>query len=165
MGTVWIIPVPVIVLIVITAIIVVLMRRSIYGRWLYAVGSNPEVSRTLGIPKDRMIFATYVFSGFFAGLAAIITSARLASASATMGREGIVLNVIGSAVVGGVSIYGGVGSALGAVIGAVFIVTITNIMNMMHASYFMTLLVKGCVIIFVVALDSLRKGEQGQYIV
>jgi ribose/xylose/arabinose/galactoside ABC-type transport system permease subunit len=162
MSKVWIIPTPVLALLIITAVVVLMMRNSIYGRWLYAVGANPEVARSLGIPKNRIILGTYVFGGFFAGLAAIITTARLMSASATMGAEGIVLSVISAAVVGGVSVYGGVGSPLGAVIGAVFITMISNTMNMMHVSYFMTLFIKGCVIVSVVALDSLRRGRRNQ---
>lgn len=154
MSRIGIIPVPVVFLIIITGIVAILMKQGIYGRWLYAVGANPAVSRSMGIPKDRIIFGTYVFAGFFAGLAAIITTARLMSASATMGAEGIVLNVISSAVVGGVSVYGGVGSPLGAVTGAILITMISNSMNMMHVSYFMTLVVKGGVIILVVAVDS-----------
>ena len=74
-----------------------------------------------------------------------------------MGREVIVLDVIGSAVIGGVSVYGGIGSPLGAVLGAIFITMISNSMNLMHVSYYMTLLVKGSLIIVVIALDSLRK--------
>ena len=162
MSKIWIIPTPVVGVSVFTTIVVLLIRNSIYGRWLYAVGSHPAVARSMGIPKDRIIFGTYVFSGFFAGLAAIITTARLMSASATMGAEGIVLNVISSAVVGGVSVYGGVGSPLGAVIGAVFITMISNSMNMMHVSYFMSLFIKGCVIILVVALDSFRKRAESE---
>jgi ribose transport system permease protein len=153
---------PVVIFSIVTGIAVLLIRKSIYGRWLYAVGSNPEVARALGIPKDRMIFGTYVFAGFCAGLAAIITTARLMSASATMGEEGIVLNVISAAVVGGVSVYGGVGSPLGAAIGALLITTISNSMNMMHVSYFMTLCLKGAVIVSVIALDSLSRGTRGQ---
>lgn len=157
MGRIWIIPLPVIFLFIVTAVVTFLMRNNLYGRWLYAVGSNPETARSLGVPKDRIIFGTYVFSGFFAGLAAIITTARLVSASSRMGAEGVVLNVIASAVVGGVSIYGGVGSPLGAVIGAVLITLIGNIMNLMRVTYYVTLVTKGCVLIAVIAFDSLYR--------
>lgn len=157
MANIWIIPLPVIFLFIVTAVVTFLMRNNLYGRWLYAVGSNPETARSLGVPKDRIIFGTYVFSGFFAGLAAIITTARLMSASSRMGAEGVVLNVIASAVVGGVSIYGGVGSPLGAVIGTVLITLIGNVMNLMHVTYYMTLVVKGSVIVAVIALDSLYR--------
>lgn len=157
MGNIWIIPVPVIFLLLVTAMVTFLMRKSLYGRWLYAVGSDPEVARSLGVPKDRIIFGTYVFSGFFAGLAAIITTARLVSASSRMGAEGVVLNVVASAVVGGVSIYGGVGNPLGAVVGAVLITLIGNIMTLMRVTYYMTLIVKGCVVVAFIALHSLYR--------
>ena len=81
------------------------------------------------------------------------------SASPTMGQEGVVLNVMGSAVVGGVSIYGGAGSFAGAVVGAVVITLISNIMNMAHLSYYATLIVKGLVIVVVVAIDSRSKRK------
>jgi len=156
---IWIVPVPVIFLFIITLFVYSLMRYSIYGRWLYAVGSNPDVSHSLGIPKDLILFGTYIFSGLFAGFTAIITTARLSSASPSMGREVIILDVIGSAVVGGVSVYGGIGSPLGAVVGAIFITMISNSMNLLHVSYYMTLVIKGSLIIIVIALDSLHKHE------
>jgi len=154
---IWGIPVVVIALIFITAVATLLMRNSLYGRWIYAVGINVEASRVSGIPVARLIFSTYVISGVFAGLAAIITTARLGAGAATIGREGIILDVVSSAVVGGVSIYGGVGSPLGAVIGAIIITLISNIMNLTHVSYYLTLVAKGFIVIAVVALSSFRK--------
>jgi ribose transport system permease protein len=158
--TIWIIPIPVIFLFVMTAIVTFLMRKSMYGRWLYAVGSNSEIARALGITTNRVIFGTYVFAGFFAGLAAIITTGMLLSASSRMGAEGDVLNVIASAVVGGVSIYGGVGGPLGAVVGAILISYISNVMNIMGVTYFITLIVKGCTIVGIIALYSLYKHAE-----
>ncbi len=157
LAKIWGIPVIVIVLIFITAVATLLMRNSLYGRWLYAVGINVEASRVSGIPIARLIFLTYVISGVFAGLATIITTARLGAGAATIGREGVVLDVVSSAVVGGVSINGGVGSALGAGIGAIIITLINNIMNMMHLSYYITLVAKGFIIIAVVTLSSFHK--------
>jgi ribose transport system permease protein len=74
-----------------------------------------------------------------------------------MGTDAIVLDVVASAVVGGVSIYGGVGGPLGAVLGAIFITVISNSMNMMQVSFFTSLIVKGIVIVGFVAFDSLRR--------
>ncbi|MGQ9623693.1 MAG: ABC transporter permease [Candidatus Caldatribacteriaceae bacterium] len=155
------IPVPVIIMLLLAFLTFVFMKKSLYGRWLYAVGSHPEAARLCGIPVQKMIFWAYGFSGFFAGLAAIITVARLASASSTMGGEGIVLNMVGSAVVGGVSIYGAEGNALGAVVGAIFVTLIENIMNMMGVSYYMSLVAKGILIVSVVAFDSWRRKIPG----
>ena len=99
-------------------------------------------------------------SGFFAGLAAIILTARLNSASPGMGSANLILDIASAAVVGGVSIYGGTGTAVGAALGAIFITAITNSMNLLHVQYYLTLILKWLVIIIVVALDSFRKGKQ-----
>ncbi len=145
------------------AILWVIMKRSMVGRWLYAVGVNARTAEVCGVPRRWIIFGTYSMSGFLAGVTAILVTARLESASPTMGEEGVVLNVIGAAVVGGASIYGGIGSSAGAVIGAIFITLITNSMNMMHIPYHTTLIVKGLVIIAFVASDSLnRKRTAGR---
>jgi ribose/xylose/arabinose/galactoside ABC-type transport system permease subunit len=65
MARIWIIPAPVIFLFCMTAIIMILVRKSMYGRWLYAVGTNIKTAQVSGIPKDRVIFGTYLLSGFF----------------------------------------------------------------------------------------------------
>ncbi len=151
------IPRPIIILAIVALIATVVIRKSLYGRWLYAIGVNVKAARVSGVPTDRVIFSAYVVSGFFAGLTAVLLSARLGSASANMGNDGVVLDVISSAVVGGVSIYGGVGGPLGAVLGAIFITAISNSMNAMQISYFTSLIIKGIVIITFVALDTLRR--------
>jgi ribose transport system permease protein len=104
-----------------------------------------------------VVFLAYAISGFCAGLTAIVLSARLGAASANMGNDGVVLDVVSSAVVGGVSIYGGIGNPVGAVLGAIFITGISSAMNAMQISFFMGLIIKGIVIITFVALDSLRR--------
>lgn len=151
-----IIPVPVIILGLVLLVVQFLMVHSFFGRWIYYVGINKKAAKISGIPADRVTLAGYVISGFFAGLTAIIVTARLNSASATMGSENIVLDIVSSAVVGGVSIYGGVGTAVGAVVGAIFITVISNSMNLLHVPYYLTLVIKGLVIISVVAFDSIR---------
>src|SRR3972149_336004 len=116
-----IIPIPVIFVAIVTILAQALMKNSLFGRWLFAVGTNARAARVSGIPTTPVIFGTYAFSGFMAGMAAIVVVARLMSAAPTMGEEGVVLDIVSSAVIGGVSIYGGVGSPLGAVVGALFI--------------------------------------------
>lgn len=154
------IPHPVIMLAAVVAITWAIFHRSYWGRWLYAVGINVRTARVSGIPTRQVTFAAYVFSGLCAGIAAIIITGRLASASAVMGQSGNVLDIVASAVVGGVSIYGGSGSPVGAAIGAVLITLISNSMNMMQVDYYVTLVVKGIVIITVIALDTLRKRKR-----
>ncbi|NDJ61508.1 MAG: ABC transporter permease, partial [Chloroflexi bacterium] len=151
------VPAPVIFVAIITVIVFFISSRSLFGRWLYAVGTNAEAARVAGIPTRGVLFGTYIVSGFFAGLAAIVVAARLGAASASIGPDQLVLDIVSAAVVGGVSIYGGVGSPLGAVVGAVIITLISNSMNMMQVPYTATLIIKGIVIIAFVALDGLRR--------
>jgi ribose/xylose/arabinose/galactoside ABC-type transport system permease subunit len=157
LGKVWIIPVPVLFVIAVMVAAQFVMRDSLYGRWLYAVGVNGRAARVAGVPTRTVNFLAYVFAGFMAGAAAIVLSSRLGSASAAMGQSSVVLDIVGSAVLGGASIYGGVGTAVGAVIGATILTLLSNAMNLMHVSYYTTLLIKGVVIIAVIALDSLRR--------
>lgn len=154
------IPLPVFILIFVTAVIHILLKKNIYGRWLYSVGINRDAAKVCGVKANNVVFSSYVISGFFAGVAAVIITARLNSASATMGSENIVLDIISSAVIGGVSIYGGIGTAIGAVVGAVFITIISNSMNLLHIPYYLTLVIKGMVIISVIAIDSLRVSKR-----
>jgi ribose transport system permease protein len=151
------IPDPVIMMAVVVAVAWLVFHQSYLGRWLYAVGINARTARVSGVPTRQVTFGAYVFSGFCAGIAAIVTTGRLAAAAASMGQSGIVLDIVASSVVGGVSIYGGSGSPLGAALGAVLIALISNSMNMMRVEYYNTLVIKGIVIIAVIALDTLRK--------
>ena len=151
------IPMPAIYVIILTIIAQVILTRTVYGRWLYAVGTNIRAARVSGVPTQRVVFMAYVFVGFMAGLAAIILTARLASAGAPMGKDSAVLDVIASAALGGVSIFGGVGTALNAVVGAIMITLISNVMTMANVSYYLTLIIKGVIIIIVVAIDGIRR--------
>jgi ribose transport system permease protein len=157
LAKIWILPVPVVILFVVGAIVQLFLTRSIFGRWLYATGTNIRTSRISGIPTERVLFFAYTFSGLMAGFAGVILTARLASAGAPMGKDSVVLDIISSAALGGVSIMGGVGTALNAVIGAIIITLISNVMNMANVSYYLTLVVEGAVLVVVVALDAWRR--------
>jgi ribose/xylose/arabinose/galactoside ABC-type transport system permease subunit len=157
LARVWIIPVPVIALVLLAAFSEFLLRKSLFGRWLYSVGTSIRTARVSGIDTNRVLFGSYAFSGLMAGLVAIIVTARLGSAAVTMGSDSLVLDIVSGAVIGGVSIYGGSGSALGAVVGALFMTLIGNSMNFLHVPFYLTLMIKGCVIIAFVAVDSIRK--------
>jgi ribose/xylose/arabinose/galactoside ABC-type transport system permease subunit len=152
------IPLPIIIMLVVMVALQIILKSSLFGRWLFAIGTNTRAALVAGVPTRRVIAMAYVMSGVLAGAAAIITTAVQGAAGPTFGREGVVLDVVSSAVLGGVSIYGGVGGAINAVIGAVLITLITNSMNLLNVSYFLTLVIKGIVIIAVVALTTQRKN-------
>ncbi len=150
------IPVTVIIVAVLALIVALLMRSSIAGRWAYAVGINEKAARVARVPISRVVMASYVFGGLMAGLAAILLTARLGAASANMGNDGVVLDIVSACVVGGISIYGGAGRVGGALFGALLITLLSNAMNLIGVSFYLSLVIKGAVIIAFVAADSRR---------
>src|SRR4029077_18228982 len=137
----------------VTVAATVLMRSTVFGRWVYAVGLNARAARVAGVPVDRVILMSYVISGLMAGLTSILLTARLGSASANMRNDGVVLDIVSACVVGGVSIYGGSGRVPGAVFGAVLITVLSNAMNLIGVSYYLSLIIKGAVIIAFIATE------------
>jgi ribose transport system permease protein len=136
-----------------------IMSSTVYGRWLYAVGINSEAARVARVPIRRVVCTSYIIAGLMAGLTAILLTARLGSASASIGGDGVVLDTISACVLGGISIYGGAGRPLGAIIGAVLIVLISNAMNMLGIPYYFSLMIKGAVIIIFIFLDGYAKAQ------
>jgi ribose/xylose/arabinose/galactoside ABC-type transport system permease subunit len=147
------VPVAVLILAVIAAIATLILSSTAYGRSLYAVGLNAKAARLARAPVEWLLFSTYAISGLLAGVAAVMLTARLGSASANLGSDGVVLDIVTACVVGGVSIYGGAGMATGAVLGALFVTLISNSLNQLGVSYFMTLVVKGIAIILFIWID------------
>lgn len=148
------VPIPVLVLAAVTAAASVILSSTIFGRWTYAVGINTRAARVGRVPVPRVLASTYIMSGLTAGVTAVLLTARLGSASANMGSDGVVLDVISSCVVGGVSIYGGSGNAVGAVLGAIFITILSNGLNLMGVSFYFNLIIKGLVIITFIAIET-----------
>ena len=153
------IPVTVLIVAGLGFVLTTLMRSSIAGRWVYAVGINEKAAQVARIPIARVVLGSYVFSGFMAGLAAILVTARLGAASANMGNDAMVLDIVSACVVGGVSIYGGSGRILSALFGALLITVVSNAMNLMGVSFYFSLVIKGAVIIAFVAADRRNEGR------
>lgn len=132
-----------------------LMARTIYGRWLYAVGINVSAADVARIPARRVLTISYVLAGFAAGVAAIMLTGRLASASSNLASPSMVLDVVSACVIGGISIYGGAGRVGGAVLGAVFITLLNNALNAAEVSLYVNQMIRGGIIVGFVALDRL----------
>ena len=154
------VPVSVIILVAVTAIASIAMSSTIFGRWLYAVTNQRARRAGCPHPSAARAVSTYLVSALLAGLTGVLLSARLGSASANMGNDGVVLDIVSACVVGGVSIYSGAGKPLGAMFGAFFITLISNSLNQLGVSYFMNLVVKGIVIIAFIYLDGLARRER-----
>jgi rhamnose transport system permease protein len=130
------------------------LRRSRAGRELYAIGSNPDAARLAGVRSDRLVFAAFVVCGALCGLAGVLWGARFATVDARA-ASGLELAVVAAVVVGGVNIFGGSGSAIGATLGAILLGTIENALSILKLNQFWLQAIQGAVIIAAVTLDAL----------
>ncbi len=133
-----------------------LLRYTRTGRYLYALGSNAEAARRQGIPVLRITVTAYVLSSGLAALAGILLVSRLSVASPSMANA-YELQAIAAAVVGGASLFGGRGTVLGAVAGAVLFTTMGNGAVLLDIDPFWEMVVEGLLIALVVYLDNLQK--------
>jgi ribose/xylose/arabinose/galactoside ABC-type transport system permease subunit len=155
-GVVGTVPVPVVIMFVVFLVCAVVLTQTHFGRYIYAIGGNPEVARLAGIPIDRYVIAVYAISGLLAALGALILTGRLATAdpNAAVGYE---LDVIAAVVIGGTSLFGGRGGVFGTLIGALIIAVVSNGMVLLNVNPFWTQAVKGAIILLAVLPDSLRR--------
>jgi ribose/xylose/arabinose/galactoside ABC-type transport system permease subunit len=153
------VPVPVIIFLLFAIIAHVVLRYTRYGRHVYAVGGNPEAARLSGLNVQRITLSVYVIIGFFCGLAGFVLSARLNSAEAVAGI-GYELTVIASVVIGGTSLFGGIGSVFGTVIGSILIGVLINGLVLMNVSSYIQQIIIGVIIVLAVAFDQFAKSRR-----
>jgi len=135
-----------------------LLSRTVFGRWLYAIGTNAETARISGVPVARTITWAYVISGACAAIGGLLYSARLGIGQPNLGSDAsVLLDIIGATVIGGTSLYGGRGKVLWTVFGVFFYVLLSNSLNLMDLSFYTVTIVKGSVILSAVVLDTMRQ--------
>jgi len=150
------IPYAVILMLILYIIAHLLMSRTVFGRYVYAVGGNPEAARLAGIRIDKVLVSVYVICGLLTGLGGIIMLSQLKSGAPTYGLT-YELYVIAAVVVGGTSLSGGEGKIFGTLIGAFIIAIIQNGMNLTNVESYTQKVVLGLVILGAVLLDRLRQ--------
>jgi inositol transport system permease protein len=153
------VPVPVVIFLAFAILAHIALRYTRYGRQVYAVGGNPEAARLSGLNVRWVITSVYVIMGFFGGLGAFVLSARLNSAEAVAGT-GYELTVIASVVIGGTSLFGGVGTIFGTVIGTILIGVLLNGLVLMNVSAYIQQIIIGIIIVLAVAFDTFAKSRQ-----
>ena len=134
------------------------MRAFRSGRDLYAIGSNPEAARLVGIHSGRRVFGAFAFSGAMAGIAGVLWASKYGTLDSTAGL-GYELTVIAAVVVGGVAIFGGSGSVVGAALGALLLNTILAALYVSGVSPFWTQAISGMLILVAITLDRLVSLE------
>lgn len=149
-------PTPVLYSIIFVIICYLIMNKTRLGRYIYAVGGNPEAARFSGINIKRVKFFAYTFSGFMAGFAGIVLASRMFSGQPTAGVAAE-LDAIAAVVLGGTSMTGGYGRIGGTVIGALIIGVLSNGLNLIGVSSFWQYIVKGIVILIAVYADVLKR--------
>lgn len=138
--------------IVVAVLVYYFLNHTRTGRDIYAVGSNPEAAQFSGIRKQRIVFLVYLLSGLLSGLAAVLWASRFESAQ-TNTALGFELQTVAAAVVGGVSISGGVGTVSGVLLGALLLGMIQNSLTLIRISPFWQLAAQGLLILIAVISD------------
>jgi ribose transport system permease protein len=131
-------------------------KKTVFGRNIYAYGSNKEAARLSGINVRKTLYGTYAVGAIFCGIAGILLAARLGSGVPTAGT-GYELDAIAAAVVGGASLDGGVGSVLGTVLGAMLMATLRQGGTLLGINSFIMEIVIGSLIVIAVVIDKMRK--------
>ena len=153
------IPIPVIFLVAVALAGAFLTANTTFGRYLYAIGGNPDAARLSGINLKRYVLAAFCLMGALSGLAAILHTARVGSGSPDAGTL-MELDAIASCVIGGTSLMGGRGTVFGAVLGALILASLDNGMSLLNVENWAQYVVKGGVLVAAVGFDMFgrRKG-------
>jgi len=151
-GTVLTIPSSLIIFLGVAAVGWVLLNRTPYGRYVVAVGGNPEAARIAGVKANRILFSVYEMSGICAGIAAILLCGRLASASPVAGQL-YELDAIAAVVIGGTSLAGGRATIVGTVLGVITFALVFNLLTLMNLAVEIQSITKGLIILAAVLLQ------------
>ncbi len=146
------VPIPFIIMFAVAIIGAFLTRNTTFGRYLYAIGGNPDAARLSGINLRRHILAVFALMGALVGVAAILHTARLSAATPDAGRL-MELDAIAACVIGGTSLMGGRGTVFGAIVGALIMASLDNGMNLVGVQSYVQPIVKGAVLVAAVGLD------------
>jgi D-xylose transport system permease protein len=135
------------------AVLIFLMRTTVFGRNSFLIGSSREAALYAGINVKKTVFAGFVIMGALYGIAGVLMTARLGSSTPGLGQF-LELDAIAAAVIGGVSLRGGTGSIIGAVMGAFLLTTIKNGMSILNVPSFAQLVIKAIILLLALAFDA-----------
>jgi ribose/xylose/arabinose/galactoside ABC-type transport system permease subunit len=153
------VPIPILLALIVVVLTYFLLNRTVFGRYLYAAGGNPEAARSAGLPVRRIYVIAFVIVALAAALAALISVGRLNSFQPTIG-VGFELNVIAAVILGGTRLSGGEGTVSGTVLGVLILGVLNNGLVLLDINSFWQEVVRGAVIILAVALDEYRKRRR-----
>jgi D-xylose transport system permease protein len=135
-------------------------RRTRFGRYIFAVGGNPEAARRAGINVDRIRIAVFTLGSTLAACGGILAGSRLLAVNQSSGGGDVLLNAIAAAVIGGTSLFGGRGSTWSALLGALVIGSIANGMDLLALSSYIKFMVTGAVLLLAVTIDAYARSRR-----
>jgi len=149
------VPVPTVLVAALALVAWIMLTRTQWGRWIYAVGGDPEAARRVGIPVNRVLLSVYVLCGIGAGVAAVLVAGRT-NASSPIAGQLLELDSITAVVIGGASFFGGRGSVFNVIAGALIIGVIRNGLNLLDVTPFWQSIAIGLLVIASLEIDVLR---------
>lgn len=160
-GSVGPIPTVGIIFIVVAIVAGVVLNKTTYGEYIYAVGSNKDAARLSGLPVKKILVSVYVISGSLAAFAGILLTARLTIGQPTA-NQGLELDAIAAVVLGGTSLFGGKGSIFGTFVAVLLLSVLRNLFNLMGLSSFFQMLVTGLILVAALILNHVldRRGSR-----
>lgn len=160
-GNIGVVPVSLIIMLVCVAVGIFILKKTYFGRYFYAIGSNTEAAKLSGVNTKKIQVLVYTLCGFFTGIAGVIMLSRVNSGQSGTGA-GFEMNVLTAVVLGGVSINGGKGNMLSAFIGVLIVGILDNGLALMNIDEYVQLVVRGSVLLAAVIFDTAqyKKGEQ-----
>ena len=159
-GYLWGVPIPVYLMLAFLVAGTAMSQKTTYGQEIYAIGANPVAARLSGVPVKRRLVLVYLVSGAMAGIASLVFLARLNSAEGDIG-EALTLPAIAAVLIGGTSLFGGVGRVSGTLVGAIILTLVLNGMNLLTVSANWQPLVTGVIVVLAVFLDTLSRKRLG----
>ncbi|MGJ8679844.1 ABC transporter permease [Paraglaciecola sp.] len=163
-GSLFGIPVPILLMVLVTIVGVYLIKKTRFGLYLRAVGSSEESAHESGLPIMRVTILAYLIGGITAALAGLILIARVGGLQSDLGI-GLEFTVIAAVILGGTKLSGGSGTVVGSVIGAIFLVLIDNGLNMLNASPYVYDTVRGIVLLIAVIVDRLSEVRKSRELI
>ncbi len=159
-GVLFGVPFPVIILIVMALVSRILLKHTKFGKYTYAIGGNENAAVVSGVNIDKYKILIYTYAGMLSGLAGVVLSSRISSGQPGLGQS-YELDAIASAVIGGTSLSGGIGTIPGTIVGALIIGVMNNGLTLLNVQAYTQLIVKGVIIVGAVILD-VRKNAGGK---
>ena len=148
-------PIPTIVLLIVFIVFSVMLSKFKLGRYIYAVGGNPQAAMVSGINVKKILLLVYMFSGMCCGVAAVVLTARVSAGLATAG-DGYELNAIAATVIGGTSLSGGPGKLWGTLLGALLLGMVNTGLDLLNVTSYYQQVVRGLIILGAILIDTRR---------